>query len=202
LALIYIDASGDLGDNGSRFFVLCALIVEDAAPINRIIKNLRRHKFRKQLRKAVEIKATDSSPEIVASFISRINSLPNAETIFVVLDKRKTHSRFLLEHKHKLYNFVAGKLANNISLKGSATIIIDKSKRNPLLRNDFDRYFTTNLACKDHSSKVKIVHGNSFNFAGLQATDCLAWSCFQKFEFNNAKYLGMLSMRSTVVQVW
>ena len=54
---LFIDESGDLGMNGSRYLVLSCLIVSDEKPLGRIIKNARRHKFKKQLRKACEIKA-------------------------------------------------------------------------------------------------------------------------------------------------
>ncbi|MCX6803052.1 MAG: DUF3800 domain-containing protein [Candidatus Diapherotrites archaeon] len=199
---IFIDESGDLGDKGSRFFVLAALLVKDPKPLDRIIKNLRRHKFKKQLSKAVEIKATDSSPELVSHFISKINLIQNAEVVFVVLDKKKNFSKFLHENKHKLYNFVAGKLANNLSLLEDVTIVVDKSKGSAILRTDFNHYFANRLCNGSFNCKSRIIHGNSFNFSGLQAVDCLAWACFQKFEFNNLNYLEAVSIKSSIIQVW
>ncbi len=202
LEYIYIDESGDLGEKGSKFFIIAALMVKDPNPLDRIIKNLRRNKFKKQLSKAVEIKATDSSPELIEGFITRINLLQNSEIVFVVLNKKKNYSRFLREKKHKLYNFVSGKLAVNLELNDDAQIIIDKSKGNPILRADFNGYFTQHLCNGKFDYKLKITHANSFNYAGLQASDCLAWACFQKFEFNNPLYLDKISIKYSIIQVW
>ena len=50
---IYIDESGDLGtkEGSSHFLILTALIVDKPEELNRIIKNMRRNKFKKELKK-------------------------------------------------------------------------------------------------------------------------------------------------------
>jgi hypothetical protein len=45
---MFIDESGDLGSQ-SNYFVLAALTVKDPLPLDRIIRNMRRNKFKKQL---------------------------------------------------------------------------------------------------------------------------------------------------------
>ena len=53
---IYIDESGDLGlsEMSSNVLVISALIADDPRKLDRVIKNARRHKFSKELRKAKE----------------------------------------------------------------------------------------------------------------------------------------------------
>ena len=48
---MYIDESGDLGtkQGSSKFLVLSALVVDDPRELDRIIKNMRRNKFKKEL---------------------------------------------------------------------------------------------------------------------------------------------------------
>ncbi|RZB28573.1 MAG: hypothetical protein AEth_02027 [Candidatus Argoarchaeum ethanivorans] len=70
---IFIDESGDLGLGGSKYLVLSALIVENYSPLDRMIKNMRRHKFRKELRKASEIKANRSSDELRRYMLKKLN---------------------------------------------------------------------------------------------------------------------------------
>ena len=50
---IYIDESGDLGlsEMSSKVLVISALIADDPRKLDRIIKNARRYKFSKELRK-------------------------------------------------------------------------------------------------------------------------------------------------------
>ncbi|MBU4406873.1 MAG: DUF3800 domain-containing protein, partial [Candidatus Altiarchaeota archaeon] len=73
MCYIYIDESGDLGIRGSKYLVIAALFVEDHKPLDRIIKNMRRNKFRKQLRKSIEIKANKSSKEVKKHVLSKVN---------------------------------------------------------------------------------------------------------------------------------
>ena len=49
---MYIDESGDLGEKEgcSKHIVISALLIDNPAPLERIIKNMRRHKFKKELR--------------------------------------------------------------------------------------------------------------------------------------------------------
>ena len=123
---IFIDESGDLGLGGSKYLVLSALIVENYFPLDRMIKNMRRHKFRKELRKAFEIKANRSSDELRRYMLKKLNEAKNARVLYIVLEKKKLYSEYLKNDKHKLYNYVAGKLARQIFLKISEREINNK----------------------------------------------------------------------------
>ena len=60
---IFIDESGDLGGDGSKYFIITAIWTEKPELFDRLIKNLRRHKFRKILKKVSEIKANSSNQD-------------------------------------------------------------------------------------------------------------------------------------------
>ena len=196
---VYIDESGDLGLRGSKHMVLAALIVENYKPLDRIIKNMRRNKFRRMLRNASEIKANKSSDEVRMHMLAKLNGLNDAQILYVVLEKKKLFSEYLKNDKHKLYNYIAGKLAQNLKLQDAgAEIRIDKSKGKQLLQDDFNAYFKTKLA----GSEPKIFHSYSHGWSGLQFADLLAWSCFQKFERNNPKFLDLIKLQQEVYLVW
>jgi len=57
---VYIDESGDLGREGSKFFVVVAVVVNHPKVLSRIMKRLRERKLRKKLRQLPEIKANKS----------------------------------------------------------------------------------------------------------------------------------------------
>ena len=84
LKYMFIDESGDLGVQ-TKYLVLSALIVSNPADLDRIIKNMRRHKFRKMLSNAVEIKANKSSSEVKKYMLEKLNSLQNINISCVVL---------------------------------------------------------------------------------------------------------------------
>ena len=202
VSYIFIDESGDLGLQ-SKYLILSALVVKSPDKLGRIIKNMRRYKFKKELRKSNEIKANSSSPELVKYALKKLNYLDDAKVFFIILEKEKCYSNFLNSNKHKLYNFVAGKLATNINLDDSNVIVrIDKSKGKQVLRDDFNHYFKQRLKENSVVEKVEIHHSYSHAWAGLQFADVLSWSAFQKMEHSNSEYIDVLKIRTGAYGVW
>lgn len=201
---MYIDESGDLGMHGSKYLVLSALLVDTPANLDRIIKNMRRNKFKKQLKKAHEIKANKSSDEIRMYMLKKLNEVEGTKIFYIVLEKKKLFSEYLRDDKHKLYNYVAGKLARQIILnEGDIEIKIDRSKGKQLLQQDFNNYFAKNLKEKSKNLiKIEIEHSYSHCWSGLQFADILSWACFQKFENNNSEYIDLIKLEQEVYHVW
>ena len=200
---MYIDESGDLGEKGSKYMVLAALLVDEPRNLDRIIKNMRRNKFKKELKKTVEIKADKSSDAVIKHMLQKVNDVNGAKVFYIVLEKKKIFSNFLKSDKHKLYNYVAGKLARNIIVNNTdIKIKIDKSKGKQILREDFNTYFIRCLTEKSAAIKVTIEHSYSHSWSGLQFSDILAWSCFQKFEYNNNSYIDLVKIDQEVYHVW
>ncbi|MEK6887429.1 MAG: DUF3800 domain-containing protein [Candidatus Aenigmatarchaeota archaeon] len=203
LRYMYIDESGDLGGKGSKYMVLAALLIDEPRNLDRIIKNMRRNKFKKELRKAAEIKADKSSDAVIKYMLQKLNEMKGAKIFYIVLEKKKLFSDFLKNDKHKLYNYVAGKLARNIMLNNMDILIkIDKSKGKQMLREDFNGYFTNCLTEKSVTIKATIEHSYSHAWSGLQFADILAWSCFQKFEHSNSEYIDLIKLEQEVYHVW
>lgn len=200
---VYIDESGDLGKNGSRYLVLSALIIENSQELDRIIKNMRRNKFKKELKKASEIKANKSSVNIISYMLEKLNTIKGIKVLYVILEKKKLISEYLTQNKDKLYNYVAGKLAKQLLMNEcSIEIRIDRRYGKQLLQQDFNNYFMKCLNENFAPSKILIEHSYSHNFSGLQFADILAWACFQKFEHNNSKFIDILKIGQEVYHVW
>jgi len=199
---VFIDESGDLGQGGSRYLVLAALIVPEPKRLVRIIRDLRWHKFRKELRKASEIKANRSSRELIRQMLIRLNQVPGARVSYAVLEKRRVFSPYLKADRHRLYDYVAGKLARNLPVGSEGlTVLLDRSKEKQLQREEFDRCFRRNLKAAK-GTPVSIEHAYSHAWVGLQFADALAWACFQKFERNNPEYVELLGIEQEVYHVW
>ena len=203
LKYVYIDESGDLGFRGSRYLVLSALLLDNPDSLDRIIKNMRRNKFKKELDKAQEIKANKSSKKVIKYMLIKLNEVESAKIFYILLEKKKIVSEYLKNNKSKLYNFVAGKLARNIPLNNiDVEIRIDKSKGKQLLQQDFNNYFLRNLRERSSIGKATIFHSYSQSWSGLQFADILAWSCFQKFEHSNSEYVDLITLEQEVYHVW
>jgi len=202
---MYIDESGDLGfkKNSSDFVVISALIVDDPRELDRIIKNMRRNKFKKELRKMNELKAYKLYKHIKIHMLEKLNSVTGAKIFHVVLEKKKVVSNFLINDKNKLYNFIAGNLAKNIIMNNlDVEIKIDRSKGNVLLQKDFNDYFKILLEDGCDGIKCSIEHSYSHSWSGLQFADLLAWSCFQKFERSDSSYLEKLNIEQEFYSIW
>ncbi|MDW7732280.1 MAG: DUF3800 domain-containing protein [Methanolobus sp.] len=199
---MFIDESGDLGSQ-SKHLIFSALLVKDEQPLKRIIKNMRRNKFQKELKKANEIKGNKSSPELVKYMIKKLNEVPGAKVFYITLEKEKCNSIYLNDHKHKLYNYVAGWMAKNIILEECDVVVrIDKSKTKQILRDDFDKYFESKLKENCSLRKVEIHHSNSHSWGGLQFADILAWAAFQKVENQNGEFISELTIEKEIYAVW
>lgn len=202
---MYIDESGDLGTKpgSSKFLVISALIVDDPLELDRVIKRMRRNKFKKELKKANEIKANKSSDAVILHILKSLSDIKGAKIYHVVLDKSKLYSAFLKNEKNKLYNFVAGKLAKSINIdETNFDIKIDKSKGNLFLQEDFNKYFMKYLSEGSKETKCTIKHSWSHSWRGLQFADVIAWSCFQKFEHGKDKFIDEIRIPQEVFQIW
>lgn len=199
---MFIDESGDLGQQ-SDYFVLAALTVKDQAPLNRIVKNMRRNKFKKQLKGVQEIKANRSNPKLIKYMLNQLNDVSDAKVSYIILEKERCRSAYLLNDKHKLYNYVAGKLAEHIIIKDAdLTVRIDKSKGKQILRDDFNQYFERKISENSTLGRIEIFHSYSHAWNGLQFADVLAWSKFQKVEHKNSEYIDILRVKKEVHSVW
>jgi len=76
---IFIDESGDLGESGSNYFIITAIRTESPELFDKLIKNIRRFKFKKILRKVHEIKANSSSHELREHILKKFNEIEEAK---------------------------------------------------------------------------------------------------------------------------
>ncbi len=202
---MYIDESGDLGFSAgsSKFLVISALVVDDYRALDHIIKNMRRNKFKKELAKMNELKAYKLYDSLRFHMLEKLNLVSGVKIFHIILEKRKVFSNYSKQDKHKLYNYIAGKLAKNILMSDvDVDIKIDKSKGNIFLQKDFNDYFKRMLEENSDGIKCKIEHSYSHSWSGLQFADLIAWCCFQKFENNDPSYLEKLRVEQEFYTVW
>ncbi len=158
---MFLDESGDLGLKGSKYFVVAALTVENQNKLDRIIKNMRRNKFKKELKKSQEIKFQSSSDALKIHMIKKLNEVPNTNNYCVVFKKKDYlyDYRYYKKNKHQIYDCIAGNLADQITLKEDMVIRIDKSKRKQFLREQFDSHFEKKL--NTNNRRIEISHSES-----------------------------------------
>ena len=199
---VFIDESGDLGLGGSKYFVITAIWTDKPEQFDRIIKNARRNKFKKELRKAHEIKANSSSRELKIWILERFSSLESTHGQSVILEKSKLYSKYLKDNKDKLYNFVAGNLAN-IGIDTKNLIIrIDRSKGKQNLIEDFNLYMEKKFKEAKWNRKINVYHSWSHGWSGLQIADIVSWAVFRKYECNDDYFFKIVEKKLNISHMW
>jgi hypothetical protein len=195
---LYIDESGDLGYKGSKYLVISAILIrQNNKTLDKIVKTVRK-KFFKEIKKNKELKATESSININKYIINALNKT-DSEIFSVILKKESRYKLDYNEDKNKLYDLVASEIAKQIAIQDHLKIIIDLSKKQSEIRN-FNRRFESKLNNKNNF-RIKIHHGHSHSYRGLQIADCIAWSYFQQFENNNDDYVKLLNLKTKIVKI-
>jgi hypothetical protein len=199
---VFIDETGDLGETGSKYFIITAIWIDEPAPFDRLIKNMRRHKFHKELSKACEIKANNSSSELVKYILKKFSEMDSVHAQSIILEKKKIYSAYLKGNKDKLYNFVCGHLAN-IAIDSKRLILrIDKSKGKQSLVEDFNCYIERKFKEARWTRDLECYHSWSESWSGLQIADVVSWAVFQKYEWDNDYYLRIIEKKTNLVHVW
>jgi hypothetical protein len=200
---VFIDESGDLGkEKGSKYFVITAIWTDKPELFDRIIKNARRNKFKKELKKASEIKANKSSKELVEWILKKFANLEATHGQCVILEKSKLFSKYLDENKDKLYNFVAGNL-KNIGIDSKNLIIrVDRSKGKQNLIDDFNIYIDKKFKEVRWNREIKIHHSWSHGWSGLQIADIASWAVFRKYEFDDDSFFKIIEKKVNISHMW
>ena len=199
---VYIDETGDMGEKGSNYFIITAVWVDNPALFDRLIKNIRRYKFKKELKKAQEIKANKSSKELIEHILKKFSEIDSAHAQSIILEKKRLYSKYLKEDKNKMYNFVCGHLAS-IGVDSKKLIIrIDRSKGKQNLISDFNKYLGIKFKEVRWNRELEVFHSWSQSWSGLQMADVISWAVFQKFEHDNDYYFKVIEKKTNIVHMW
>ena len=174
---------------GSKYFIILGILIKDERELEKIIKNLRRNKFKKQLANVHEIKGTNCYSKVIKQILRKLNKL-NAKIYCVVLDKEKFH----IKTKNSSYDYMAGLIAERIDINASLIVRVDKSKTKYEDINNFNELFREKQQI-DNKFNVEIHHNYSHKHESLQVVDVITWSFFQKFERNNSEFVDLIHLK-------
>ena len=103
-------------DKSSKFFVISALLATELKPLDKILRNARRYKFKKQLGNVSEVKANSSSSELKTYLIDRMNQLNNYSAFHCVVDKKINKNK--IENMKKDQFYISLTYCNGLVLLG------------------------------------------------------------------------------------
>lgn len=192
---IFLDESGELGfkKSSSSYFIITLLSCDEGEIYNlrRIMKKVRSKIIKKKMKKFPELKGNNSSDKIREDVLDRF-AKTKSEVFIIILDKSKVYE-YLKEKKNKLYNYISNLILNECSLdESNINLIVDKSKTNRSLREDFDNYIRNNLNQKDHNCNLIIKHENSQKEGCLQVLDFISWAIFRNYEYKDSRFMEIV----------
>jgi len=198
---IFLDESGELGfkETSSNYFIITLLSCDESEiyALRRIIKRVREKLIKKKVKKLPEIKGNNSSDKIRFEILQRF-SKTNSEIFAVILEKSKVYE-YLKDKKDKLYNYISNLILNECSFDNpSVCLIVDKSKSNRSLRDDFDNYIRLKLSEKNHLDKLLIKHENSHNEGCLQVLDFVSWAIFRSYEHKDSRFIDIITNKIVI----
>ena len=164
---MYIDESGDLGDkySSSKYFVIGAIIVGNPKYLNRIIKEARKN-YNNLIGRDLEVKGNKTNRYVIKKILNKTNNL-DYEFLAIYLDKQNLHNIPNFYKYNELYDTLASKLAENIKIESTTTIIIDRSKSKHEDIQIFNERFSSHLN-NPNNCPIIISHANSIKKKGLQ----------------------------------
>jgi len=198
---IFLDESGELGFKSisSKYFVIALLSCDEGEvyALRRIMKKVRQKIIKKKMKRYPELKGNNSSDKIRTDVLQRFIKT-NSEIFVIILEKSKVYE-YLKEKKDKLYNYLSNLIINECSFDTpSVCLIVDKSKTNRSLREDFDSYIRRNLNKKNNNCNLIIKHENSQKDGCLQVLDFVSWAIFRNYEHQDSKFFNIIKDKITI----
>lgn len=191
---IFIDESGDLGSGkgSSRYFILAAIIVSSAKPLEKVVKSVRKS-LKKKHGNITEFHAYNERQRFKRKFLTRISSVPGLNVAFITYPKKVTLSAV---QQKEVYAKMAQELVLMIfkssqnTLDGT-TIIFDKRYGRKFPIEKSIRLILEKVqAWRRMSLSVSVV--SSEDSKGLQATDFVAWSFSHYLESEDCEYFDLI----------
>jgi hypothetical protein len=193
---IFLDESGELGfkESSSKYFIITLLSCDEGElyALRRIMKKVRAKIIKKKMKKYPELKGNNSTDKIREDVLRRF-MITNSEVFFIVLEKSKVYE-YLKSKKDKLYNYISNLILNECSLENNKVcLVVDKSKTNRSLREDFDNYIRSNVTKNNSSCNLVIKHENSQREGCLQVLDFISWSIFRNYEYKDPRFMDIFN---------
>jgi len=199
--LIFMDESGDLGLNGSNYFILSFLIFENEDDYNKlkyIFKKARRHKFNKYLKNKREIKGYRSSDKLIYYLFNQSNNI-NYKIFSIVMNKKEFKNKQLIKTNNvqEIYLELIHYFLKKVELSIEFNLKLDKfiSPRNEIC---FNKQLQKRIGKKFIKSSFNQVPSEKWK--GIQFVDLISWSVFQKFENENSSYLEKIESKNLILK--
>ena len=207
--IFFLDESGDLGLNGSNYFLICVILV-DGKEYEKLKKILKKIKNRfKNLYKLDELKANKMTSNVKLDILRKTSNI-NYKIYSIVLNKNNVNNKLFLKRSkvNNIYIEVVSELFRKNTFEDCQTF-------------EFDKFVPSNLEYLFHEKILNILGKENNNILskennnlnnnyslkflysqqskGIQFADLISWVIFQKFEYKNPKFLESIEDKCDII---
>jgi len=194
--ILFLDESGDLGLNGSNYFLVSVILLDrkDYEKLKKILKKIK-NKF-KNLHKSDELKANKMTNRVKLEILRKTSNI-NYKIYSIVFNKNNVNNKLFLK-KNKV---------NNVYIE----IVSELFRKNTFeicQTFEFDKFVPSNhellfqekiLHILGNESKNSLKFLYSQQSKGIQFVDLIAWTLFQNFEYKNKKFLELIENKYDIL---
>lgn len=194
MASIFIDESGDLGEKGSRYFVIAALAPNNKKRLDNIIK---RHCAANGI---VEVKAFNLTLPAKEALLRKIASVHDYSMSYVVADKNHIDP-ILFKDKNLLYNYIYQWVIEPIAKSSteSVNIITDNHSTKVGSRNSLGDYIKAKAYFEwGVKNPISLEYLDSKNCRAIQIADLMANTVFNKYMQNKDHLYNLLKIKNSI----
>ena len=206
MSYIFFDESGDLGfdfskKRTSRYFLLTFLFCENKKPIEKCVRAVHailRHKYKK-----VDswLHASREEPSTRTRLLTKLAE-KDCSVMVIYLNKKRVYTK-MKDEKPILYNYVTDILLDRIFSKKLISkgpniyLIASRKETNKFLNQNFKDYLE-HQSSLNHDVALKVEIKSPAEEKALQATDCISWAIFRKYEYGDDSYSNII--RTKIVE--
>jgi len=193
--MLFLDESGDLGLNGTNYFVISILEIEktEYKKLKNILKRLQKYKFKKQLKKENEIKGSKTNKKIKIHILKKMKTI-DYKTYSIIMNKMETRHRKDLKNRN----------INEVYIEMVCELLSEKhicSDYEIMIFDKFVPYYDQKMFKRKlfeilDNTKASLKFLESFNSLGIQYVDVISWSIFQSFENNSTEFIDIFKEKT------
>ena len=194
MASIFIDESGDLGQKGSRYFVIAALAPDNKKRLDNIVKH---HCATNGI---VEMKAYNLTLPAKEALLRKIATVHDYSVSYVVADKNHIDP-LLFKDKNVLYNYIYQWVIEPIAKTSteSISILTDNHSLRVGSKNSLADYIKAKAYFEwGVKNPISLQYYDSKTCRAIQVADLMANTVFSKYMQNKDHLYNFLKIKNSI----
>lgn len=192
---VFVDESGDLGQNGGRYFIIAILVPQKAKRIANFMKAFCAKN------KLQEVKASQLSFSQKQEVFNKLTSANDYTISYIVADKKHIDNQQLFRDKNLLYNYLFSFVIKKTirSVNQDICILLDNHSTKTKSINSLCDYIKIKAFTQwGYKNNLHIRYVDSKNSKTIQAADVIANAIYARYLYGKDHFYKMLTISESI----